>query len=511
MLTFKVTEKWGKKIQPEWKLAFFSAVIIGLLIHMPVLVSDIPNHDGLASMYFDQNMITSGRRFMMIACGFSSFYSLPWLIGVLGIFFLGCTSAALVHLLGLRSKESIILTSGLLVAFPALTSTFAYVYTLDGYMMALFLAVMAVIFAGKGKKGFIAGGICLGFSMGTYQIYLAFAVILSMYSVLMIFAGEGKVVEKIKKSLSYLYMGILGVGIYYVVLLILLVVEGTELDTYQGINGMGSLFADGLFRGIKGIYVDFITFTVSGDVLFNNVISCGALLVCAALTLIVLLQTMIEKKWGKNFAFYVILIVAVLALPVGTNLILVISPEVNYHLLMRYQWVLYLIMMLAFVFRYGKPAKSKIPVLFCVASFVMVFHYAVTDNIAYSNLQKKYEKTYGYCLRLLDRIEQTEGYYQGMPIAMIGVIGDEPYPVTDITGKVTGGMTGMNGDYLVYTGANYQAFMKYYLGATLNFLEPEVMEKMYDDEAYLAMDSFPGKDSIRIIDGIMYIKTENQH
>ena len=141
----------------------------------------------------------------------------------------------------------------------------------------------------------------------------------------------------------------------------------------------------------------------------------------------------------------------------------------------------------------------------------MVFHYAVTDNIAYSNLQKKYEKTYGYCLRLLDRIEQTEGYYQGMPIAMIGVIGDEPYPVTDITGKVTGGMTGMNGDYLVYTGANYQAFMKYYLGATLNFLEPEVMEKMYDDEAYLAMDSFPGKDSIRIIDGIMYIKTENQH
>ena len=250
MLTFKVTEKWGKKIQPEWKLAFFSAVIIGLLIHMPVLVSDIPNHDGLASMYFDQNMITSGRWFLVIACGFSSFYSLPWLIGVLGIFFLGCTSAALVHLLGLRSKESIILTSGLLVSFPALTSTFAYVYTLDGYMMALFLAVMAVIFAGKGKKGFLAGAVCLGFSMGTYQIYLAFAVILSMYCVLMIFAGEGKVIEKIKKSLSYLYMGILGVGIYYVVLRILLVVEGKELDTYQGINGMGSLFADGLFRGI---------------------------------------------------------------------------------------------------------------------------------------------------------------------------------------------------------------------------------------------------------------------
>ena len=32
---------------------------------------------------------------------------------------------------------------------------------------------------------------------------------------------------------------------------------------------------------------------------------------------------------------------------------------------------------------------------------------------------------------------------------------------------------------------------------------------MYYDEEYVAMDSFPGENSIRIIDGIMYIKTEN--
>ena len=32
---------------------------------------------------------------------------------------------------------------------------------------------------------------------------------------------------------------------------------------------------------------------------------------------------------------------------------------------------------------------------------------------------------------------------------------------------------------------------------------------MYYSEEYMSMDSFPGPDSIRIIDGIMYIKTEN--
>lgn len=51
--------------------------------------------------------------------------------------------------------------------------------------------------------------------------------------------------------------------------------------------------------------------------------------------------------------------------------------------------------------------------------------------------------------------------------------------------------------------------MQHYLGATLNILPAEAMTDMYEHEEYVAMDSFPGPDSIRIIDGIMYIKTEN--
>ena len=51
--------------------------------------------------------------------------------------------------------------------------------------------------------------------------------------------------------------------------------------------------------------------------------------------------------------------------------------------------------------------------------------------------------------------------------------------------------------------------MKYYLGATLNILGPEIMEEGYYRQEYVEMDSFPGADSIRILDGVMYIKTEN--
>ncbi|MDE6673669.1 MAG: hypothetical protein K2K19_02485, partial [Acetatifactor sp.] len=216
-----------------------------------------------------------------------------------------------------------------------------------------------------------------------------------------------------------------------------------------------------------------------------------------------------QKKWCKSFWFFAKIAVNSLVLPIAMNLILVISPDVTYHLLMRYQWVLLPVCMVAAVSR----RSERLPWaewLGLACGVVLVFNYAVTDQIAYSNLEKKYEKTYAYCIRLLDRIEQTEGYYQGIPIAMIGVVGDEPYPATDLTAEVTAGMIGIGGDSLLYTGANYQAFIQNYLGATLNILPPKAMEEMYYHEAYREMESFPGADSIRIIDGIMYIKTENQ-
>lgn len=532
------TEIWNyikKNIKHQWKTAFLAAVTIGLLIHMPIMLQDIPNHDGLDSMYFDQNMITSGRWFLTVACGISSYFTLPWLIGLLAVLYLGLAAVALTEFLDLRQTWAIVLVSGLLVAFPTLTSTFAYVFTMDGYMLAVFLAVMSVLLTKKYKWGFVAGGACLAFSMGIYQSYLAFAVLLSIYGILMIAMETGNVKEKLLRSLKYLYMGIIGAGGYYIILQILLKLQGKVLASYQGINEMGTVEGAGLLGTIKKMYVDFVSFTLNGNVLMNNGFSKAAVGVLVLLTLVVLGRRTLQNKWWKSPLLYILLGLLVVGLPIATNMILFISPNVTYHALMRYQWVLYPILMVTFVEsgvrapgeqadvckEVQEPAgpvaeatrvertSAWVQWLTLAAAVVLLWNYGVSDNIAYSNLQKKYEKTYAYCVRLLDRIEQTEGYYQGMPIAMIGVVGDEAYPVTDISGKVTSNLIGTGGDYLLYTGQNYELFMEHYLGAALNILPPEAMGEMYYNEVYVQMNTFPAKDSIQIIDGIMYIKTEN--
>lgn len=516
---FKKLNQW---IKPKWRLSFCSVVCIGLLVHLPAMLSDIPNHDGLASMYFDQNMITSGRWFLTVACGFSSYYTIPWIIGLLGLLFLGLAGAALTELLEVERGWAVVLISGLLAAFPALASTFAYVFTLDGYMLALLLAVLAVLLTKKFRFGFLGGAVCLAFSLGTYQAYLSFAMILSLFAVWMLLAGEAPAGEKIKGALAYLAMGALGVALYYGILQILLRVQGKELAAYQGINGMlgGGTSKEGgfLFGGLeilKEMYRDFFTFTLHGRVLFQNGISLAAVLLLAFAAAAVAASLLRQRKGWKNLWFFVIMTGTALLTPAAANVILLISPGATYHLLMRYQWALFLIGMTAFVSKNSGQARHGAlwEWMALAAAFALVFFYGVADNIGYSNLQKRYEKTYAYCVRLLDRIEQTEGYYQGIPIAMVGVVSDDEYPITDITLPVTGGMIGLSSesssDFLLYTGENYREFMKHYLGATLNILPPEAMADMYYSEEYVAMDSFPGENSMRVIDGVLYIKTED--
>lgn len=510
-------EVWAllkNNIKKEWKAAFVTAFVAGLLIHMPIMLRDIPNHDGLASMYFDQNMITSGRWFLTIACGISSYFTLPWLIGLLGIFYLALTAVAITEILEIKSCQAASLIGGLLVSFPALASTFAYVFTLDGYMLGVLLAVLAVLCVKKYRFGFLYGGICLAFSMGIYQAYLPFAIILSLYSILLLLLTACEIKEKLKGVLSYLGMGITGVSLYYILLQLLLKIQGKQLASYQGINEMTEMAGQGLTETVRAIYADFIAFTVKGHVLYNNVFSAAALVLLLGAVLYTAVRLLTEKRLWKNVWVYVVLLLLAAFLPVATNVILLISPEVNYHLLMRYQWILYAILAVGFTDRFLKSGMGGYSLgrwILTVTAGILIFNYAVTDNIAYSNLEKRYEKTYAYCLRLLDRMEQTEGYYPGIPVAMIGVVGDEQFPVTDITGEVTGSMIGIPGDTLLYTGENYRAFMKHYLGAEINPVDNERMGEIYDSAEYIEMNSFPGADSIRIVDGIMYVKTENIH
>lgn len=516
MMTFtKCIEKLKSLLKSVPGSAFFAAFAGGLICHMIVMTNNWPNHDGLASEYFDQNMITSGRWFLGTACGISSYFAVPWIIGLLALLYLSIAAAATASVLELKSRIAAVFVGGLMASFPALASGFAYIFTMDGYMLGLLCGVLAVYFTKKYKTGFIEGMVLLALSLGSYQAYLPVVIVLCIYCVCIICAGEGSVKEKLLKSLKFLYMGAGGAVIYYVMLKVLLLIQGKTLDTYQGIDeGLG---AGSQSAGVLGLYRDFAAFTAKSGVFVPNIFAAAALGLVAAAFMVVLIGTAVKNGWFKKIWIYLIAVIFCGIFPAAMNIVMFVSGDVTYHAIMRYQWVLIPIGMIAFCDRFGdifgKESTGKkdafLSWIVAAGAGVLIFCYCLSDNIGYTNLQKKYERTYAYCERLLDRIEQTEGYYQGIPVAMIGVVSTDEYPKADLTESVTGGLIGLNGDYLLYKNRDYGYFMKYYLGADLNIIEGDFIEEMYLSDEYIEMDSFPGKNSTKVVNGVMYVKTEN--
>ena len=122
---------YQEKIKKEWKIAFWSAFVIGLMVHIYKFTNLLPNHDSLYNFYSTQNMAASGRWFLSIACGFGSYFDLPWVNGILSLFFMGLTAAMVAEVFRMKNPVLIVLSSGLQVSFPAITATMSYEFTAD--------------------------------------------------------------------------------------------------------------------------------------------------------------------------------------------------------------------------------------------------------------------------------------------------------------------------------------------------------------------------------------------
>ncbi len=519
---------WKRIAKKEYGYPFWTAFFVGLLTHMPVLVNKFPNSDAMANFYSDQNMITSGRWFLGVVCGISSYYDLNWMIGLLSILYLSVTAVFLCEFFDFKSVINRALAAALLVTFPAVCATFAYMYTMDGYMIGLLLAVLAAFLTKRYKYGFALGALCLGFSLGIYQAYLAVTILLCIFDMVKECLLGRKVSLLWKKGVRYLLMGISGGLFYMMVLKALLAFSNKELDSYQGISEMGTLNVSELPAMLIGALKDFAAFAVKGNIFINNGFSLLAVVLLSVVALMAALFCYTKAEERTRWYHLAFIGIFCLLLPFATNVVMLVSSDAYYHLLMRMQWVLFPIFAVVLADLCCANAKAlavtedsdvlskmktmKLPFFLAVVVFIaasgMSYSFAIADNIAYFNMNERYERTYAYCLRLLDRMEQTPGYEPGMPVAMIGVIDESKYPNTDITQAVTARISGSGGSTLLYKGEQYAAFMKHYMNVSFETIEGDELVKIYYSDEYRDMDSFPAENSMRVVDGILYVKTE---
>ncbi len=508
-----IIKRIADKIKPQWWAAFFGCIICGLVAYMYIMTNNFLTYDSTWNIYSDQDMIASGRQFLTYACGISSFYNLPWVNGVLAIFYLALTSVVVVEGLGIESKIGAALSGGLLVTFPAVASTFCYIFTIDGYMLAVLLSALAFFLTDRKKWGFLGGIVFLGVSIGIYQAYLSFTIILCILRLLLDVIEKDHLKDIWSKIWRYIVMGIGGYVFYVVTLKLMLKWKGVELSGYQGTDRVGSFSLEELPAGFVAAWNNFINFARWSNVLTTTEIMKYTFLLIALGTVILFLVLMIKNRTYKSIICIALIMILCAALPFGATIVSILSPDTFFHLLMRLPWALLFIFAVAVCDRIRYESYKKIAISKAITSFVLllsamiIFQFCLMANVVAFNMNERYEKTYAMCLRIADRIEQTDGYSADTKVAILGGFPDATnYPATDITANDLVGYFGASGELCVNSTQKYAEFMKHYMNITIVTIPDEEEIKLTGTEAFMEMPKFPAEGSVGYIGDILVIK-----
>lgn len=502
-----------RRLSPETKLAFLSTFISGFLCHLYIFTNSMYNNDDIRYLYVTFDKPELGRWLQTYAAGISSYFSLPVVNGILGLFWLSLASMVLVKIFDLKNRLFIVMTGALLAVFPSVATIYSYMFAADPFFLACLLSILAAYLVTRNgrKYAWIGGAALLCCSVGIYQAYLPFTLLLMLLYFMLMLLQPAKYDDKtvISAIPRYLIMLACGMGAYYVFMQLTLRLKHITLSDYQGI-GESTFPGIGEIKGrILRTFTDFYEFFKPSQVLTFNRWMQAAALICLLLLAVFFFtlygKNRVYKSWLRN----VLLVLCIICIPICTNVIYLISDGVTYHMLMRHVWCLLFMAVLIFCESTAPSLHLNTAKLLewgaALAALVIIWNYILLNNIAYFNMNFRYEKTYALCLKIVDRLEQQEDYDDDRPIAFIGRY-SKTYRM-DASEELLDPMTGMKGPRVFMDSSRaFLPFMQNCLGEDITIATPEQEEAIRATEEFQSMPRFPHDGSIRIINDITVVK-----
>lgn len=402
---------YHRSLKKSWKLAFLAAVIAGFLVHTYKFTNNFPYFDSFYNFYSSQYMVASGRWFLSAACSLSTYFDLPWLVGVFSIFFMGLAAAAVTEAFEIENPCLIIVSSALLVSFPAITETMFFEYTADGYMLAMFLAALSVCCSRmeylSNWKYLVISMVCLCLTCGIYQCYLAFSFILAVcYFVGKLLHGEldNKTCLRWVGTQAALYGSAL--ILYYVIWQGLMRYHGLSAVAYQGIDQMGILSGKNLMHAAISSITSFVGYLVERNPLRHGwtVYSALSCLTCGVFLLAFVLGCLRGKLYQRKLQLFLSAL-CLAAVPFGCYICYFITPNVTYTTRMvQCIAVLFIFTGILCERWMGHRGKNLVLLLLIAGSLKN----SAMANVCYTFLDRSYEKSYATMTEIASRIHMED-------------------------------------------------------------------------------------------------------
>ena len=504
----EIIRKIKQNIQPQWKMCFWAAVVIGLVAHLYKIANWLPNWDSLVFRYDEQNMIAIGRWFLPVAAAFSSFYDLPWLTGLLTILLHGLGAVCICKMFGVRKNTTAVLIGAAAISFPVVTSVLMYNYVADAYALSFLFACAAALLLLEKKPKYIAATVLIALSMGIYQAYITVTIMLLLCHLIIQTLEKGtKVKTLLLKSAGFLLTGIAAVILYYLILVIVLKITKTTLLEYQGISNAMSLSNLDILGALYTIKESFMSYFFD----FSKGCSVFVVVNIVVCVLAIAFYTVDAIRNKLKVTHILLLCAYVILLPIGASVLSFINSGVDYHNLMKMGFFAFYLL---FILQYEKCAK-KLPRynaykawLVVGVTAVLIFNQIVIANVSYHKLTMAYEKSYGTLIRIADRIEQTEGAEDCESILVLGALaGGEAYSSEfppDMTGTTDGLI--LRADDEVVGQSVLCSALNDYCQKDYKFIagseKTQLLQKLDTD----SLCSWPAKNSICVVDNVIVIK-----
>lgn len=498
-----------KELYDKYKYSIYSSMIFTFLTHFYFFSRRLANEDDLSYLIFKDFALTSGR--WNNGTLFTTSLMSPSVNFILIIIILAIISLLICDIFKIKNKKNMILISLIISTFPSLALSFSYLFMVEIYMTSLLLAVLAVWISTKWKYGFIPGSLCIALSLGNYQSYIAVSV--SLIIIYVIKETIDKKKEILKDILKLLIMGILGIIIYFIILKVLLLINKTSLSNYKGADSMGIPPISEWPKLIFRTYKHFIGYFIGKSYFRVSIFESTIRILTIILTFILLINKITKEKFYKNKTNIIIFIILIVLIPFTFNIVDFMAFKADLTSLQIYSFSsLYLLIIL--ILDKTKPNYlNTIITILIIAIGIMNF---TTVNKYYFKQETYYKYTENFNNRLLNKIESTEGYYYGIPIIFKGESNSNFYKelntLPNTNDNITFDQSLWGGKYIGYADLyTYNNDKKIFtminneFGVYLNRATDEERDKIKDNIEYNNMKSYPEKDSIKIIDGILVV------
>ncbi len=495
--------------------------LFGLAAHAFRYFSTSNSHD--STMVFQneaQGQIAFGRFLQPVYLLLRGQLCAPWLIGLFSLTWLAAAIYLVIKLLGLRTHGSIALTCGILSTNAVLALANAtYIPWTDMYTMALLCSVLAVHLCRTRRFGFLLGAIPLCFSLALYQSYIESAILLFLILLARDCFDKTEARAIVVRGLKALATLLLGLVLYYISLQVVLRLTGIGLaNSYNGLSELG----DYTQASIPELLVKTYIFPGKYFVLPNTFHPVFAAVLNVALILfagVSLIQIVRARRLPPQNIGLLALIIALM--PLGMDIVYFLAKGLK-HVLMSYSFnFVYVFVFLILEHKFALEEQIEVAHvnvqkarLASAARTAAVFAAAllILNNVVYANqlyLKKdlEYQATLSIMTRVIDRMEQTEGYVVDQtPVAIIGKLSNSKLSASR-QGFEGLEAVGMHGNFSVTYSQTYRNFINGILGYPALLIADREEIARYGERADIrAMPAFPDVGSCRVIDGVLFVK-----